>query len=406
MVVIQLDRPRTNLEALSGIFQKVAANIRKIEREKRLQALITGAREQGKEVTTTIDPKTAGIGGISIKDQPSAGKGFGIGGPIEGTRAVTVPGVQRTINTAQALGGTKAPSVSIPAPALAPASLAPAPTPSLSLKSLPPKIDPLQGQLVIEKGTAKRAGETITAERRPLESELERAGERKAQESLRTAQLKDVEKRKVNLRSSKLKLGNSLRSFIDVGRRTEQLVPGVKPGVLGGSISFILGKTKLNEFVRGFVGGLTEVAAAVGATAIPNARAVRLVSLFKGTGIGRFDTIESGVQTTADSIVNGMSGDMAAAPWEYIFGNLPTERQAKAEWDKLTRNEQTEIVDTVLPQMLENFEDAFVSESLNTIFDEDPQLLGDRTIKRIESERQIQRNTFTTPSGDVFTINQ
>jgi len=401
MVVIQLQRPQTNFQAItsagSAIFQKIAENNEKLKIAQQLQQQFEQEKGLGREVTKTFGKEGQFSGFTSKIEAPSKPGVFNIGGhatktPLTGTNAITVPSDQPQINPAQVLGGASA--------QVAPSTI----QPSQALSPLQSGVN-LGGTQRLEEFTTDVGPEKLKFKRVKPASEKQEEAEAKAQASLRSAQLKDVEKRKVNLRSSKLKLGNSLRSFVDVGRRTEKLVPGVKPGVIGGSISAVLGATKKNEFVRGFVGGLTEVAAAVGATAIPNARAVRLVSLFKGTGIGRFDTVESGIQTTADSIVNGISGDMAAAPWEYIFGDLPNERQSKAKWDSLTREQQTQIVDKELPILLEKFEDDFVREALGTIFDEDSQLLGDETVQRIGSERQVQRNTFTSSQGDVFVIN-
>jgi len=212
-----------------------------------------------------------------------------------------------------------------------------------------------------------------------------------AQKQLEAQDVKDVSKRQVNLRSAKLKLGNSLRSFVDVAKRTQKIVPGIKPGLIGGTISEVLGVTRANEFVEGFKGGLIEVAAAIGANAIPGARAVRIVNLFKKTGINIRSTIESAIQTTADSYVNSISTDMAASPWEYIdaFKNIKGIGARKKAWNNLTKEQQDNVIDIILPKALEDFENQFVSSNIQQIFEIEPGLLKKETVQRLQQETKF-----------------
>lgn len=211
------------------------------------------------------------------------------------------------------------------------------------------------------------------------------ANELKVQGEVDAQQAKIRAKILVSLRSAKLKMGNSLRSFVDVARRTEQL-SGIKPGFIAGAINnVILDPLQLNEFIRGFKGGLVEVATSVGATAIPGARAVRLVNVFKKTGIEINQRMPSAVQTTADSMVNSLSSDVAAVPWLYLeeFKDL-SDKDAKSEWDKLSRQEQGDRFNSLEPE-LQIFEENYRGSAIGEILKTEPQLFRPEEILTAKS---------------------
>ena len=151
MVVIQLDRPQSNLQAVigasTGIFQKVAANMQKIERQKQLQEAIQREIAAGRKVGKTFG-KGGELSGFTAEIPAPAEQGFiNLGGdqPTTGTRAVTVPSAQTGFNPAQVLGGAPTPTPTPAAPALAPSGIAPTP----------------EGGFKPTKLTAKKAGQTV-----------------------------------------------------------------------------------------------------------------------------------------------------------------------------------------------------------------------------------------------------
>lgn len=173
-----------------------------------------------------------------------------------------------------------------------------------------------------------------------------------------------------------LKIDSSFDSFLDVAQRTRDIT-GVGPGVIGGTISKVLGATRANEFVKGFEGGLIEVAAAVGRVAIPGARAVRLVDLFKKTGISINDTLASAITTSADSFRNGLATDMSRNPKEYLT----------SEQLDLPKAEQSAI----LKDQLRDFEALYRQTMFVRAFKKNPDLFS-------ETERQnFVKETIDTP---------
>lgn len=169
--------------------------------------------------------------------------------------------------------------------------------------------------------------------------------------------------------NAQLKIDNTFDSFLDVAERTME-ISGVGPGVLSGAITKVLGETRANEFYQGFKGGLVEYAAAVGRISMPGSRATRLINLFKKTAPTTFDTIESGIQTTADSLRNALSTDMSRNAKEYL-----TEEQLK-----LPVTKQNEI----LKDQLRDFESTFRNGMLKQVYKRNPDLLGEDTQMKVE----------------------
>lgn len=185
----------------------------------------------------------------------------------------------------------------------------------------------------------------------------------------------DSEKDLIN---AELKMNNTFDSYLDVVDETFELT-GVKPGLLGGALTTVLGKTKANEFYEAFQGGLVEYAAAVGRTAIPGARAVRMVDLFKGTAPSVFSTIEGAVATTARSMQNALSTDIARNIKEYVPG-----------YEDMSKTEKREA-----RQKLVDENEAFLKEFRERFFrltyNKNPELLKPETRKKIE--QSIARET-------------
>lgn len=187
------------------------------------------------------------------------------------------------------------------------------------------------------------------------------------------------------LTNATLKIENSYDSFLDVANRTKELVPGVDPGLIGGTFSKIFGVTRANEFVEGFEGSLIEAAAAIGAIAIPGARAVRLVELFKKTGISINSTIESAIMTSADSFRQSITTDMSRNPSAYIEG-----------WDGMSKQEQIDS-HKQLTKMARDFEERFRDTLLKQAYQKNPELLKPETRKKYE--QRFQDEQILTEAG-------
>ncbi len=165
----------------------------------------------------------------------------------------------------------------------------------------------------------------------------------KAKSAVESQKQKDILKASQDLVNAELKIDNTFDSWLDTVNRTMELT-GAEPGIIGGSITAVLGKTKANEFYEGFVGGITEYAAAVGRIAIPGARATRIINLFKETAPGTFSSISSGIQTTVDSLRNALATDMSREPDAYITG-----------YSKMNKKEQ-QIARKEMTKQLQQFE--------------------------------------------------
>lgn len=174
-----------------------------------------------------------------------------------------------------------------------------------------------------------------------------------------------------DLTNASLKIDNTLDSFFDVAKRTYEL-SGVKPGPVAGVITKVLGETKANEFYSGFSGGLVEYASAIGRISIPGARATRLIGLFKKTAPTTFDTIESGIQTSADSFRSALSTDMSRNPDEYIPG-----------YSKMSKEQQLEA-NKQLSAQLRMFEEKYKYGMLTKIWSKDRDMLKPETVAEIE----------------------
>lgn len=205
--------------------------------------------------------------------------------------------------------------------------------------------------------------------------EIQATGELETSKQVRTQKEKDILKAEQDFTNATLKIDNTFDSFLDVVERTREIT-GVEPGVISGSITSILGRTRANEFFQGFKGGLTEYAAAIGRIAIPGARATRLVNLFKGTAPTTFDTIASGIQTSADSFRNGLATDMSRNPEAYIKG-----------FTKLNKTEQREAT-AKLTVMLQGFEDTFKEGLLRRAFNKNPLLVPEKDRAKFEAEQR------------------
>ena len=137
----------------------------------------------------------------------------------------------------------------------------------------------------------ERTPESLLAQKQ-AEADLEVNKQVKAQKQ------KDIADTRQDLTNARLKIGTAFDSWLDVVDRTKR-ISGTDPGIFGGVITEVLGKTKANEYVNAFKGGLVEYAAAVGRIAIPGARAVRMIDLFKSTAPTTFDTVPSAIATSA-----------------------------------------------------------------------------------------------------------
>jgi len=204
-----------------------------------------------------------------------------------------------------------------------------------------------------------------------------------ADKEVRAKKLKDVQTTRQDLTNASLKIDNTFQSWLDAVSRTEEIT-GLPPGPLGGAFTTVLGATKANEFVNAFTGGLTEYAAAVGRIAIPGARAVRLVNLFKETAPGKFDSVASAIEQTALSYKNGLATAISRDP-ETFFPELAGKVLGREEFD-------------FIRDKLNEFQETYRQGLFEIAFKKNPNLLPPD--KRVELEKkfgvldQEERNVF------------
>ena len=235
------------------------------------------------------------------------------------------------------------------------------------------------GLVIPEFGASGKAKKIVDI---PASQAIARAEQEVATEGqVESQQQKAAAKTETDLFNARLKIDNTLDSFLDTAERTMDLT-GVGPGILGGSLSRILGPTKYNEFYDGFKGGLIEFAAAAGRISIPGSRAARLVNIFKKTAPTEFSTIESAVQTSADSFRNGLASDMANSPEEYVFQNL-SPKEGRKVWDGLSKDQKLTMTEQ-LSEQLREWEEAFKQGALETIYKRNPNLLQQDTRLRFD----------------------
>lgn len=203
-------------------------------------------------------------------------------------------------------------------------------------------------------------------------AETEAQAELQSDIQTRTAQKKAVQTTRQDLTNARLKIGNTFQAWLDAVSRTEQIT-GQPPGPLGGAFTAVLGATKANEFVNAFVGGLTEYAAAVGRIAIPGARAVRLVNLFKETAPGKFDSVASAIEQSALSFKNGLATAISRDPESY-FPELMGKALGPEEFD-------------FIQEKLNDFQETYRQGLYELAFKKNPNLLPPD--KRIELEQKF-----------------
>jgi len=216
-----------------------------------------------------------------------------------------------------------------------------------------------------------------------------------AQKQLRAQIMKDQAKVESDFRNAELKINNTLDSFIDTVERTQDL-SGAPPGALSGIMTNILKPTQLNEFTDGFLGGLVEVAAASARISMPGTRAIRAIDIFRKTTVNQFQSVESAIQTSADSFRNGLTSDMQKNPEAYIPGYDQMSREQKREANK----ELVEISRT--------WETEFKKNALQSVFKKNANLLREGTRERIESQlpvfNSIQEAESQLQPGNLFRV--
>lgn len=206
--------------------------------------------------------------------------------------------------------------------------------------------------------------------------DLKATGEVESQKQLNSQILKNREKSKIDTLRAELKIGNTLDSFIDLVKRNQEIT-GVAPGPLSGLLINILTPTQLNEFRDGFQGGLIEVAAASARISMPGTRAVRAITLFKKTTVSEWETVESAIQTSADSYRNAITTNMGEDPKFYIedYKNTPENNRR-------------------LGLMSRDFEKSFKRMALDEVFNKNPELLLPETRRRLEQEQRLKAQSI------------
>ena len=404
MVVINLERPTSNLQAVLGagtnIFRRVAEAQQKIERDKRIQELITGAREEGKEVTTTIGGKTGGITGVSIKDVLPPEPGFfdfgapSGGAPATGTRAVSVPGAQ-TINLPQALAGGL-PGIAgagdvgqriTPSAALAPTP-APVPPPAPLATST---LAPFGGQLLGEELTAKRGAQTLKLKRQPTTAEIQADIAKGAAKAAAGEGAKAAEKAERGVLRASIA---SNTAFDEVVRfnRVQFKKFGVRPGDFLGLFDKLTPK-QLNEHKAAAVGAGREAAATVGMQIIPAARAVRMVDIFAKSSAEIGNTIEGNANNVGASMGNAFGNALAAN----IL--IPMADGTNQKIQDVTIDKQTGRSLSQLPfaerlrafnDITQDFRNKVASNYILNIFERDPELLQPEFRQELETSIEME----------------
>lgn len=211
---------------------------------------------------------------------------------------------------------------------------------------------------------------------------------------------KEAQKAEQDFLNAELKIGNTLDSFVDFYERQKEIT-GINPGPISGTLSsLITGPLQLNEFRDGLLGGLLEVASASARTSMPGTRAIRAIDMFKETTVNEFNTIEMGVQNSADSYRNALTTDMSRSPEEYIDG-----------YDNMSREEKRKA-NRELKSMASEFEYEYKKNSLYEIWKRGKQrgknLLQPETILKIETSLptfdSIEEGDANVAPGDFYKV--
>lgn len=217
-----------------------------------------------------------------------------------------------------------------------------------------------------------------------IETKFEEDPEIVMQREIRKQTEADKEKKGQEARSdytaARLKMDNLFDTWLNMVDRTKQIT-GLNPGPLAGVTTKILGLTKGNEFVEGFQGGLAEYGAAIGAQAIPGARAVRLVNLFKGTAPSEFSTIASGIENTAHSFKNALAADIARNLEDY-FPNLS---------NKVLTNDDYDLI----RKYILDFDQQYRSGLYKLAYEKNPELIPpEKRIELMQGEQESANDTL------------
>ncbi len=227
-----------------------------------------------------------------------------------------------------------------------------------------------EGKSQISSVTASPSGITVKFEQGPEAkiAEQQASADIEVNKQVKAQKQKDISDTRQDLTNARLKIGTAFDSWLNVIDRTKRLT-GVDPGIFGGAITEVLGKTKANEFVNAFKGGLVEYAAAVGRISMPGARATRLINLFKQTAPTTFDTVPSAIEQSGLSFRNGLSTSMSREPESF----LPDFTGSDEDFNKLD-------------VMLRDFQNTYREGLMKLAFDKNPELVPADIRRRLESE--------------------
>lgn len=192
---------------------------------------------------------------------------------------------------------------------------------------------------------------------------------------VKSKEAKDVLTARQDLTNIGLKSQALFDEFVNVASKSKEVI-GADPGPVSGLWSQLIGGTfRINEFIPAFRGGQIEFAAAAGRVAIPGARAVRLVNLFKKTAPTLFDTTESAAEQVSFTYRNALNS--------FLSRNLqdirPDYAEALAAGDV---NTATNILREFNSQ-LDAFQSEFKDSLLKGVMSEDPSLLKEETQARL-----------------------
>lgn len=392
MVVIRLDRPETNLEAIaavgSNIFQKILENKQKIQRQKQLQQLISGAEKEGREVTTTFRPG-GGISGVSIKSLEATTPGFF----DTGTQAVTVPSAQPTI-TPQAIRAAIPGSRAIPpttqtiTPSAALAPRAPGLAPSPIAPTLP-------GQQRLESVTEKRITptgvQTGKFERVPTTQEIQKETAQKAAGAAATQGAKAAQKAEVGVLRASIASDTAFNEVVRFNRVQFDKF-GVRPGDFLGLFDKFTPE-QINEFKAAAVGAGREAAATVGMQIIPAARAVRMVDIFAKSSAKVGLTIEGNANNVGASMGNAFGNALAANI------SIPMQDGTDKKIQDVTIDKKTGLPLSQLnfserlrafTDITQDFRNKTASNYILNIFERDPELLQPDFRQKLETAIEME----------------
>ena len=351
-----------------GINNYINASVQreKLDREAELQKVQIANMESLIKEREKVDPLEELLNkGKALDAAVTLADTTGNTGPLDQLRAeFGMKGAPRAVNaSAVASSGVKAADL-VPSPATS--------EPGVN-DFLKPSLEPIPAFETTPSGSKLTPKGEVQKDlfQKGQEAKISVAKETKSKEE------KDILTAQQDLTNIGLKSQALFDQFINVVSKNKELI-GVGPGALSGAISELFtGKFKINEFVPAFKGGQIEFASAAGRVAIPGARAVRLVTLFKQTAPELFDTTESAADQVSFSFRNALNS--------FLSRNLQQIRPDYAESLRAGDVQRSTEILQEYNQQLDAWQQSFKDSLLKSVLFEEPDLLKEETQARIIS---------------------